>query len=150
MVVGQPARDFATLMLCLTKRPPKPVDTMDSVVHDPFVVGTVIVPAAWLGLPLLIRHKMGGDQSSGADLLGLLLAFDCAALIDPSYRKTLARTADVAAHLEPLLLLLLLAGLIAWIAAMVWVEPALARWAGRSRPLRMVFGAAASFCDGSC
>jgi hypothetical protein len=94
--------------------------------HDAFIVGTIFVPLVWLSLTLIVRHKAGCRQTSGADLLSFLVAFDFAAMIDPIYMAKLAKDTGVAAHLQPTLELCLVLGILVWIIAMLFVEPKLA------------------------
>ena len=94
--------------------------------HDGFIVGTIFVPLVWLSVTLIVRHKAGCRQTSGADLLSFLVAFDFAAMLDPVYMTRLAKDAGVAAHLQPTLVVFLILGICVWLFALLYVEPKLA------------------------
>ena len=94
--------------------------------HDPFIVGAIIVPISWLLATLYFRNKFGGGQTSGADLLAFLVAFDFAAIVDPEYAAKLAKNKVVADHLHPMLGAFVVGVIIAWFIAVSYIEPKLA------------------------
>ena len=126
IALKMPAYDLVPRHVANVREPARiPITPMNRL-HDAFIVGTILVPLLWLAVTLVVRHKTGSRQTSGADLLSFLVAFDFAAIVDPSYMAKLAKDAGVAAQLQPTLVLFVVIAIIAWIAAMLYVEPRLA------------------------
>jgi hypothetical protein len=96
-------------------------------ISDPLFVGQVLIPALWLVLSIVIRWKKEAVQSAGADLLAAFIAFDVAVILAPTEFTRFAANQKVAAALISSHVALMFFAIVAWVFAMVVVEPKLAK-----------------------
>ena len=98
--------------------------------RDPVDVGSFFVPAIWIVITLIVRRAMKAKQTSGADLIGVLIAFNVALILDPNVFIHLAAPDRVMGATNESIIAtsvaFLFGCLLCWIVAMMFVEPHLA------------------------
>ena len=74
----------------------------------------VLIPILWLWLNVSVRSKRNLEQSTGADAILVLLAFDGAVFVDQDSFSQIVRHPELAMHIGLAHLVFLLFGLIFW------------------------------------
>lgn len=95
--------------------------------RDPVSVATIFVPGLWIILTFVVRQARNAPQTSGADLLGALIAFDTGVILTPQEFLKFTANPHVAAGLVPTHVVFLFLELCAWLIASFVVEPVLAQ-----------------------
>ena len=94
------------------------MDQLLEVCAQPFVLGGIIAPLVVIVLSTIVRLARGVKLSAFADVIGVLLCVDVAAIAAPEDISVLVTSHQPAKLIAQQHLLLLLCGLVCW--AMFW------------------------------
>lgn len=90
--------------------------------HAVLLVGSVVAPVALFMLNVMLRYERGLPQSTAADVLLLLPAFDASILLDTANFQQLVLDQSLRDILGPLSMGSLFVCLVFWIFAVIFLE----------------------------